>query len=177
MPGIIITGAGLSHEFFRRIVIICSIKSFLKKENEILIVGIGNTIRGDDGIGAYVCSAIDHLDMKGVQTLIVQQLDTGLIDELLSTDKIVLVDAAVSGEDVRFYLLNDDVGYPISVSHHINANLLASLITKLYGKKLNLMMCAVKGENFDMGQRLSVTAKQNADNAVGLIVNWINNSD
>lgn len=144
---------------------------------KIIIVGIGNTLRGDDGIGAYVCSAIDQTKIEGVQTLIVQQLDTGLIDEFLKADKIILVDASVEGDDVNFYRPETEESFSVASSHHVNANILSSLIKKLYEKEINIMLCAVRGESFDMGEELSAIAKQNADKAAGLIVNWINNFD
>ena len=138
-----------------------------------MIVGIGNTIRGDDGIGAYVCSAIDRLNIQGVETLTVQQLDTGLVDEFLKADTVVLVDAAVIGGDVEFYLLKNDKSLSIPSSHHLNAYVLSSLIRELYEEEINVMICAIKGENFDIGEQLSFTAKQNADKAVDLIADWI----
>jgi len=144
---------------------------------KVLIVGIGNTIRADDGIGAYVCSAIDEMNIDGIETLIVQQLDTGLVDEFLKVDKIVLVDASVKNDGVNFYPLKNEESFSISSSHHLNANLLSSLIRKLYEKEINVMLCAVKGEDFDIGEQLSLTARQNAEKAVDLIVDWIKNSD
>lgn len=143
---------------------------------KVLVVGIGNTIRGDDGIGAYVSSVIDQINIEAVETLIVQQLDTSLIDVFLKADKIVLVDAALTG-DVNFYLLRNEESFSISSSHYVNANLLSSLIKKLYEKEIIIMMCEVGGENFDMREKLSSNAKQNADKAVGLIVDWIKSFD
>ena len=116
-----------------------------------MIVGIGNTIRGDDAIGTYVCTAIDKMDIKGVQTLMVQQLDTALVEEFLRVDKLVLVDASVTGEGVNFYRLKTKENVSASSSHHVNAGFLVSLIKKLYKKEINVMMCAVRGENFDIG--------------------------
>lgn len=109
--------------------------------------------------------------------MIVQQLDMALIDEFVNAGKIVLVDAAITGQDVNFYLSKNEEIFSISSSHHMNANLLVFLTKKLYEKEINVMVCAVRGENFDLGEQLSATAKQNADKAVDLIVNWIQTRD
>lgn len=74
-----------------------------QKPNNILLVGVGNTLRGDDGIGAYICSCIDALKMPGVQTLMTQQLDTALLDELMEADHIIIADASFEGKAVDFF--------------------------------------------------------------------------
>ena len=142
---------------------------------KILIVGVDNTIRGDDGIGAYICSSIEKLTMEGVDTMITQQLHTELVDDFLQYDHIVLVDAAVTVDTVLFHPLKNEDAAPVSTSHHVDTNLLVSLARQLYQKELPLMICAVKGDDFEMGEQLSATAKQNADAAVSIICDWIKN--
>ncbi|MBL0356026.1 MAG: hydrogenase maturation protease [Chitinophagaceae bacterium] len=139
----------------------------------ILIVGIGNTLRGDDGIGAYICSCFDQLHIDGVKTMLTQQLHTEMVDELLCYDHIVFADASITGEPVDFYPLKKEEVVPVSSSHHVNAVLLNALAKQLYQKDLPIMICSVSGENFEMGEGLSATAKKNADNAIDIICNWI----
>jgi hydrogenase maturation protease len=139
----------------------------------ILIVGIGNTIRGDDGIGAYIAAGIEQLHLEGVHTLVTQQLHTALLDEFLPFDSIVLVDAAIAGEPVSFFRFNTTHSVPASSSHHVNASLLVALAQQLYQKELVIMICAVKATHFDMGESLSVGAKQYAELAIKTICAWI----
>ena len=146
----------------------------INRDNDtFLIVGVGNTLRGDDGIGAYICSHIDKLNVPGIKTLVVQQLDTELLETFMQFDHIILADATLEEDTVVFYPLKPGETFPVSSSHHVNAGLLASLAEKLFHKDLSFMICAVKGEHFDMGEHLSVTARQNADAAIGIICDWI----
>jgi hydrogenase maturation protease len=147
----------------------------MEKKSKILIVGVGNTIRGDDGIGTFICNSIERLELDGVKTMAVQQLHTEMVEEFLSFDHIVIADAAVTGEPVLFYPLKREGSAPVSTSHHVNANLLASLSDRLYKKELPMMLCAVRGENFEIGEHLSAIAKQNADLAISIISDWIKN--
>ena len=142
---------------------------------KILIVGIGNTIRCDDGLGAFICSSIEKLALDGVTTMITQQLHTELLNDFLAYDHIVLVDAAVTEDTVLFQRLKKKTTAPVSTSHAADANLLASLAQQLYQKELSIMICAVKGYNFEIGERLSASAKKNADAAISIICNWIKN--
>ena len=41
---------------------------------DFLVIGYGNTLRGDDGVGPRVAEAVGKLNLPGVRTLICQQL-------------------------------------------------------------------------------------------------------
>lgn len=147
----------------------------MKGRSKIQVVGVGNTLRGDDGIGAYVCSLIDKTGLTGVQTLVLQQLHTELVEDFLAFDAVIIIDASVSTMNVSFHPLIQNDLQPVSSSHHVNASLLAALAQQLYQKEITMMICAVKGDNFDMGEGLSTTAKKNADTAFDSICKWVSN--
>jgi hydrogenase maturation protease len=145
----------------------------IKKYFNILLAGIGNSIRKDDGIGPYICKKIEKFKMQGLTTAIYHQLHTELVEEFLKYDYVIIADAAVEGEAVAFYPLTNEQINPVASSHHVNASLLVSLARQLYNKELHMMVCSVRGENFDMGESLSDAAKNNADQAVSIIINWV----
>lgn len=147
----------------------------MQQNKNILIVGIGNILRGDDGIGNYVCNCINRMHIKNVKSITTQQLDTSLLEDFTKADAVVLVDAALSGHPVAFYAAGKNNSMYAPASHSMNANLLVELAQQLYKKNPQLMICAVRGDNFNMGENLSDTAKQHADDAINTIVNWIKN--
>ena len=140
--------------------------------NKICIVGIGNTLRSDDGIGAYIARAIETMDVPNVDCLTVHQLQTELVEELIHYDTIILTDAAEQDLEIDFKPLGD-MKNAISSSHHINAEMLYSVADKMFDKKLNIFLCAVKGENFEIGEKISSIAKERAKQAIELIVDFI----
>jgi len=144
-----------------------------QKTKKILLVGVGNTLRGDDGIGAYICSCIDALKIPGVQTLLTQQLDTVLLDELMEAGHIIIADASFEGKAVDFFKVNGNEPLHGSSSHHMSAPLLMQMAQTIYQKELSMMICAVAGYRFSMKEKLSVRAKTNADKAVTIITEWI----
>jgi hydrogenase maturation protease len=64
-------------------------------ETEFLVIGYGNTLRGDDGVGPRVAEAIGHLRLSGVRTLICPLLTPELADQISRAGKVIFVDAAV----------------------------------------------------------------------------------
>lgn len=145
----------------------------LVKNSKICIVGIGNTLRGDDGVGAFVCSILEKMNLPFVTTLIVQQLQVELIQDFLSYDYVILTDASLTGKEVEFYALPPGQTETVSSSHQASASMLNALSQKLYNKSLPLLICAVRGENFEIGESLSAFAVANTNKAVQLLCNWI----
>ena len=64
-------------------------------KTEILVIGYGNTLRGDDGVGPRVAEAVGNLCLPGVRTLICPLLTPELADPISRVDKVIFVDAAV----------------------------------------------------------------------------------
>ncbi len=141
----------------------------------VLVIGVGNTIRGDDGIGPYICARMEALQLEGIKTRNIQQLQTDMVEELLEYDQTIIADASIHSEDILFYAV-DPTTSPAASSHHSNPAMLAALAQQLYNKKLPIMVCSVKGEDFGMKDQLSPAAKERADKAIVLITEWIKKS-
>lgn len=68
-------------------------------ETEILVIGYGNTLRGDDGVGLRVAEAVGHLRLPGVRTLVCPLLTPELADPISRAGTVIFVDAAVDASD------------------------------------------------------------------------------
>ena len=69
----------------------------MKMKRSLLVIGYGNTLRRDDGVGPRVAEAVENLHLPNVRTLICQQLSPEHADEISRADFVVFVDAAVDG--------------------------------------------------------------------------------
>jgi Ni,Fe-hydrogenase maturation factor len=79
----------------------------------------------------------------------------------------------VEGKEADLYNLLPNDGPPLSSSHHLNAAMLAALSEKVYGIKMSLFICAVRGHDFNIGDAISEKAKANCLMAISLILEWI----
>lgn len=140
---------------------------------KILIIGIGNTLRSDDGVGAFVCTSIDKMNLPGVTIDIVQQLQVEMIEEMTHYDHVILVDASTANDTIQFESLQENLQQTVSSSHHINASLVQTLSQKLYNKTLSIYLCAIPASNFDTGDTLSIQTEEIANEAIVLIKTWI----
>jgi len=66
---------------------------------ELLVVGYGNSLRRDDGVGPRVAEAIEESKLPGVRTLVCQLLTPEFADPIARARRVVFVDAAVDKTD------------------------------------------------------------------------------
>lgn len=139
----------------------------------ILIAGIGNTLRSDDGVAAFVCAEIEKKRLQNVTVITSQQLQTEFIDQFLQYDYVLVVDASIIAEGILFEKVPDTTEAVLHSSHHINLATLNSLTKQLHGRSINLYSCGIKTESFETGEQLSAKTKVNAEKAVLYITDWV----
>ena len=146
----------------------------MTKTNNILIVGVGNTLMGDDGIGAYVAARLEEMQLQGVHAITVQQMTSDLLDEMLQAGKTIIVDAAMEADPVQFYKVEETAPAGASYSHYTSAIQLLKMAQLVYERKLSVYICAVGARDLTLNGTLSPDGKKNADQAVSTILGWIN---
>jgi hydrogenase maturation protease len=144
-----------------------------KQQDNICIIGIGNTLRGDDGVGAYVCSEIEALNLPGVDTMVVQQLTPDLMEDLQQYKHVIITDASYNCKGFAFYPLEADETNAQTSSHAVNASMFYLLFKKIYSKQRSFYICVIEPEDVSIGSGLTISAKANADKAVRAIALWI----
>jgi hydrogenase maturation protease len=138
------------------------------------IIGIGNTLRSDDGLGICICEELQRLNLEGVTIRTAHQLQTEWLFEFIEFKKVLIIDAAVDDDHVmRIEPLSGNTSVASNSSHHLNPNLLNGLMTVIHGAPADFFALAVPGEVFDFGEALSHNGLQNVQRAVGLILEWV----
>jgi hydrogenase maturation protease len=62
---------------------------------DLLVIGYGNTLRRDDGVGPRVAETIESLNLRGVSSLACHQLSPEHAEAVARARQVVFVDAAV----------------------------------------------------------------------------------
>lgn len=142
----------------------------------ILVVGIGNPDRGDDGIGPIVVRLLAGRVSREV-VLIERPGDAlALIDDWAGHDAVILVDAsapdAEPGRVHRIDLLRDDLAADVSLSstHAFGVAQAVGLARALGVLPSHVVAYAIEGGNFDPGAQVSPTVAAVADDVAARIV-------
>jgi len=150
--------------------------------SDILIVGYGNTLRGDDAIGPYVVGRLEVSSLPpGTRCLCLPQLDISLVVQLSEVDLALFVDAR---SDADYALIRVDriaapqpcpapAGMP-HTTHTMGLPMLLGLAAHWYGKAPDCCFLQPKGFDFSIGDTLSDAAHHSAALAQQVIlqISW-----
>ncbi len=141
----------------------------------LLVIGFGNPLRSDDGLG---WRAAERLAETQPDTAVVttHQLVPELAETLSECERAVFIDAAdpaASGAEPGTVLVQDLVPRspePSAFSHHLDPAGLLAMAQTLYGYAPKAQLITVVGASFDFGEQLSPSVQA----ALEAIVRQIN---
>lgn len=137
-----------------------------------LVVGYGNPLRQDDGVGPAVAQKILDHQWPHVDVQLRQQLHVDMIEDWAAYKKVLLIDAGRDGGEVELKKMSDAPSTAGS-SHHADPAMLLELYKKVYGSPPEVWLLSIRGSQFDVGNQLSAAAKANADKALAMAENWL----
>ncbi len=125
----------------------------------VLIVGYGNPLRGDDGVGIAAVEMLRDLGAHSasVRFKALHQLTPELAADLAEVDLAIFIDAAcdnVQGEVVHRKVVPARSS-PDAFSHHLTPEVLLGLTERLYGTCPEAILFSVGAASFEYGEGLS----------------------
>lgn len=131
-----------------------------------LVIGYGNTLRSDDGVGPKVAEAVAALRLKGVETLACDLLTPELADPVSKADAVVFVDAAVDApREVQLRPLAPADSSQI-MAHAANPRTVLALARDVFGHAPKAWWLTIPAKNLGIGEELSDLARQGFETAV-----------
>ena len=132
----------------------------------LLVIGYGNTLRSDDGVGPRVAEAVGSLRLPGVRTLICQQLSPEHADPISQSDAVVFVDAAVdASKEVRLHPLEPNESSQL-MAHAADPRTMLALARDVFGHAPRAWWLTIPAVNLEFSETLSPEAKRGCDEAV-----------
>lgn len=139
-----------------------------------LVLGYGNTLRGDDAAGPRVAEAVAALDLPGVRALACHQLTPELAETLAQSERVVFVDAAVD-RPLRVRLRPLRPGPPASVgSHFSDPRAVLALARQLFGRAPRAWWLTIPALRFEFGETLSAPTRRGIAEALNRIRALVN---
>jgi len=142
----------------------------------ILVIGIGNEYRSDDGVGLVVARELRAQNLSGVQVAESSGDGAALIEAWETARTVILIDAAFSGAEpgtiCRFEAHSQPV--PMSLSFHsthaFGVAEAIELARALQQLPSSLIVYAIVGKNFSAGTSLSPEVAEAAERVVEQVV-------
>ncbi len=147
---------------------------------DILVIGCGNPLRGDDGVGWY---CVDELmkSMKGydIEFVKCRELTPELSEELSRANFALFIDSSVEdGDD----LVRQDELLPSRSdgwfdTHRLEPSGLLSLSEAIYGNVPRSFLLSVRGQSFEYEERISDAAADSIGELVSrahsILMRWL----
>lgn len=125
----------------------------------LLVIGYGNTLRSDDGLGPRLAEAVRDARWPGVEALPCAQLTPELAEPISRSEAVVFVDAAAGGPPaVR---LRPAIPGPSSriLAHASSPETLLALARDAYGRAPRAWYLTAPAANLGFGEKLSNSAR------------------
>ena len=142
-----------------------------------LVIGIGNPLRGDDGVGALLAeqaSVLTAAQPDGpVAVRSVQQLTPELAAELAALDAVLFIDADSAPEGAQPQLKQLHPAGASGDSHRLEPAALLAVSEALYGRSPEAQLLLVPAYGFASGTVLSPGLQQALPAARELLHQWL----
>jgi hydrogenase maturation protease len=137
----------------------------------LLVIGYGNPLRGDDGLGWAAAQRLQATELPGRHVLACQQLTPDLAEALSQAEQVVFIDAAAEGEPgaVVIRSLPPAPVDPGAFSHHVDPAGLLTLAERWYGHAPAATLITAAGRQFEFSETLSPPAEAALDH----ILRWV----
>jgi len=135
-----------------------------------LVIGYGNTLRRDDGVGPRVAEAVEALQLPRVWTLSLPQLSPEHGECLARVREAIFVDATIDTSvdapgEVHLRPLQPAATARVT-AHALNAATLLAIARDIFGRAPRSWILTIPANDFSFGEELSPAVAAAAEKAV-----------
>ncbi len=144
------------------------------KNNQILVIGYGNSLRCDDGVGQLVAIEVEKLNLYQVRSIYLHQLTPELAEKIAEFENIIFIDASIESEQLKLTKLKySQVNN--NWTHHLTPESLIYLTEFLYQKTPQAWLITIPIKKINFGEKISNFAEEGKQEALEIIKNMIEN--
>lgn len=136
----------------------------------IAVIGIGNDLRGDDGVGPEF---VRTLKENNIHKIISHFPDLSLAELIKDYDLVIFVDVSINSNKVEIEEINQPKTY--TLSHHFSIENVFWVCKKMYNHNLKGYILKIPGYDFGYKKTISQEAKKNMEQAIKILELFIQN--
>lgn len=144
-------------------------------KGKILVIGYGNTLRQDDGVGVEVVRRLQEQVTDPNCTFVTAfQPKPEMIMQFVEADAVILVDASA---DIQPGMINrtqldtiDDIDVDTTMTHFFTPKRMLLLCDELYGYTPRTVLFTIGGHSFGYGEGFSAIIRMRIDRLVAKVL-------
>ena len=138
-----------------------------------LVIGFGNTLRGDDGLGPATIDALrECIDCNRATLVATEILTPELAAALAEARHVIFIDAARDGPvgQVVCQLIPNTTQNSCPAGHQLDPAGLVAMASWIYGQAPKAFLVTYRGYSFELGERLTPALESAIDQIVDEVV-------
>ncbi len=135
------------------------------KQEKVLLIGYGNTLRCDDGIGQLVAITVETWHEPLVESLYIHQLTPELAEKIAEFEVVMFVDASIECATVQLTPIKSS-SINNNFTHHLTPESLIYLTEFLYQKTPKAWLISIPIKNLNLGEEISDLAREGKQKAL-----------
>jgi hydrogenase maturation protease len=145
--------------------------------SDVLVIGYGNELRGDDAVGWLAAERVAAWGLPGVEVLSLRQLTPELCERLATARQVIFIDASAEGDEAaRVRSLAPSQG-DAALGHISDPRWLLGLTEALHGHRPEAWLMTVPARSLELGAPLSATARRGLETALRAVRELLDGSD
>ncbi len=145
--------------------------------SEVLVIGYGNILRGDDGAGRVVADEVKRWNLPRVKSHSIHQLTPELAEEISQVRMVIFVDASVCcSKFIEIRVIHPQC-FNMDLVHTGNPSSLLFLSEYIYGNSPLAYWILIPAVIFDFDESLSSVTSVGVKSALDEIKSLVINSD
>ena len=147
-----------------------------------LILGFGNPLRSDDGVGSKAAAALEpELSSQELLVIAAHQLTPEMAESVARSSRVLFLDATHTGVPgeircqriCREKVRRDPEFQPVNVSHDLAPSALLELAVRYFHAEPDAWLLTVTGDNFALGESFSPAVEAAWDAYLDRIRSWV----
>jgi len=134
--------------------------------SDLLVIGYGNELRGDDGVGPRVAAEVAGWNLDRVRAIVCPLLTPELADAISQARIAVFVDAALDAPNgVQLRQLEPHESSQL-MAHAANPRTMLALARDVFGRAPQAWWLTIPASRFDFSRQLSPEAQRGVADAI-----------
>ncbi|MDI6803046.1 MAG: hydrogenase maturation protease [Bacteroidota bacterium] len=125
-----------------------------------LVIGYGNTLRGDDGAGIVAVGLLKNIYPQ-FQFLTLHQLTPELIQTISNYEAVYFIDASIEVSVITQVKLQPEISTEILNTHFVSPQNILNACLHLYGRVPDvIILFHIPAYEFDVSEELSISVQE-----------------
>ena len=136
-------------------------------KDKILLIGIGNSGRGDDGLGWAFLDTVQLEKNLDAELVYKYQLNIEDAEMISEADKVLFIDADNRKLEDGFLMVECEPKDSFEfTTHALSPGVIIALSKNLYGRIPEAYILSIEGEEWELKEGLGINAKNNLEKAL-----------